>query len=65
MTRTLWRRLERLERQSPSRAKLHVVLGASNEEVDAKLAALKASPDWQEGDPMLVVRFVEPVGVTA
>ncbi len=53
MSRSLEIRLRKLEqqRQRPEPAgKWHRIIGGSEEELDAKRAALMASPEWQDGD---------------
>ncbi len=66
MSRTLIRRLERLERQGSSPfGNVHVMLGKpgdDDETFDSRVEAFKASlPDYQEErDTLLCVQFVSP-----
>ena len=63
MSRSLEIRLRKLEqqRQRPHPAgKWHRIIGDSKEELDAKRAALMASPEWQEGDHTIERLIVTP-----
>jgi DNA-binding transcriptional regulator PaaX len=60
MNRTMLRRLEVLEQKAPQdTGKWHTILVASDEEEERETAALKASPKWNEGDSLMVIRLVE------
>ena len=71
MSRTLIRRLERLERQGSSPfGNVHVILGKpgdDDETFNSRVEAFKASlPDYQEErDTLLCVQFVSPEQVRA
>lgn len=56
-------RLERLENalKPPAVWRCHRIMGYSEEELAAKEADLKASPEWQEGDHLIAIRFVAAV----
>ncbi len=59
MNRSTLKRLGTLERQAPKdTGKSHVILVSSDEEEERRTAALKASPDWTEGDDLMVIRLV-------
>ncbi len=61
MNRSILRRLETLERQAPEdMRKSHVILVCSDEEEERQTQALKASPQWTEGDTLMVIRLVGP-----
>ncbi len=63
MSRALEIRLRKLEqqRQRPEPAgKWHRIIGDSKEELDAKRAALMASPGWQDGDHTIERLIVDP-----
>ena len=66
MSRTLMKRLEKLEQRSQSdTGKWHVVLGHTNEAVAEKRAELEASEAWRDGDNIIAIRFVTPEEVQA
>ena len=66
MNRSTLKRLKTLERQAPKDAgKSHVILVSSDEEEERQTAALKASPDWTEGDRLMVIRLVAAGETTA
>jgi lipase chaperone LimK len=59
MNRSTLRRLEALEQEAPQdTGKWHIILVASDEEEEQKTAELKASPNWPEGDNLMVIRLV-------
>ena len=60
MSRTLERRLERLEAAlKPVQAwRCHTIMGHSREELEAKKAELMASLDWSEDHHLIAIRFV-------
>jgi hypothetical protein len=59
MNRTTLTRVEKLERQAPQTTdKWHTIMVASDEEEERETAALKASPKWNEGDNLMVIRLV-------
>jgi hypothetical protein len=59
MNRSTLRRLETLEQKAPQdTGKWHTIMVASDEEEEQKTAALKASPEWAEGDSLMVIRLV-------
>ena len=59
MNRTILRRIEVLEQKTPQdTGKWHTILVASDEEEERETAALKASPKWNEGDSLMVIRLV-------
>jgi DNA-binding transcriptional regulator PaaX len=59
MNRSTLRRLELLEQKAPQdTGKWHTILVASDEEEERETAALKASPKWNEGDNLMVIRLV-------
>ncbi len=59
MNRSTLKRLEALEQKAPQdMGKTHVILVASDEEEHQETAALKASPEWTEGDNLMVIRLV-------
>ena len=59
MNRSTLRRLESLEQKAPKdTGKWHTILVSSDEEEEQKTAALKASPEWSEGDNLMVIRLV-------
>ncbi len=65
MTRALIRRVEKLEQTMVTTAhartgKGHWLIGKSHEELDAKEAALRSSPDWQDGNNIVRWRIVDP-----
>ncbi len=65
MNRTTERRLAQLEQALVTTAdartgKGHWLIGKSHEELDAKEAALRSSPDWQDGDSIVRWRIVAP-----
>ncbi len=64
MSRTLMRRLDRLEQRSPAMGKVHVVfgdIGADEDALDRKVDEFAAtSPDYREGDTIIAVRWVAP-----
>ena len=63
MSRALQKRLEKVERLMPPpapRGKWHRLIGDSKAELATKRAALIASPEWQEGDNLIAIRFVDP-----
>lgn len=61
MSRALNARLRKLEHNQPKRmGKWHQVIGDSNEELDAKMAAIMASPEWTEGDHFIARLIVDP-----
>ncbi len=68
MSRALEIRLRKLEqqRQRPQPAgKWHRIIGGSEEELDAKRAALIASAEWQDGDHTIERLMVAPPARTA
>ncbi len=67
MSRTSHRRLERLEEASkpPQSWTCHLIKGHSREELAAKQAELKASPEWSEDHHLIAIRFVSPGEVRA
>jgi hypothetical protein len=59
MNRTTARRLERLEEASPANTgKVHTFLCQSHREAREKEAALRASPEWSEGDMVMPILLV-------
>ena len=62
MSRTLERRLERVEASlKPAQSwRCHTLMGDTHEELATKEAELRASPEWQEGDNLILIRFVDP-----
>ncbi len=61
MNRSTLKRLETLERHAPKdTGKTHVILVASDEAEERETQALKASPEWTEGDNLMVIRLVGP-----
>ncbi len=62
MSRTILSRLERIETSlKPAQSwRCHTIMGDTDEELAAKEADLKASPEWQEGDNLIAIRFVDP-----
>ena len=64
MTRALMRRLEKLEKmkqmQPAAVGKRHWIIGETDEELDAKEAEVRASPEWREGDTFTRWRIVDP-----
>ena len=66
MSRAMFKRLERLERQAPSaRGTYHLMLGQvgdDDETFEARVEAFKAAlPDYdEERDTLMCVRFVSP-----
>ena len=59
MNRTILRRIEVLEQKAPQdTGKWHTILVASDKEEERETAALKASPKWNEGDNLMVIRLV-------
>ncbi len=55
---TILRRLEALERKHPDRGKWHTLIGASDGELTANEAELRASGEWHEGDHIIAIRLV-------
>ena len=63
MNRSILKRLETLERHAPkATGKSHVILVGSDEEEERETAALKASPNWTEGDNLMVIQLVAGEG---
>ena len=61
MNRSTLKRLEILERQTPKdTGKSHVILVCSDEEEERQTQALKTSPQWTDGDTLMVIRLVGP-----
>ena len=65
MTRTLMRRVEKLEQtmtlKDEARAgRGHWLISERGEDLSAKAAALRASEEWQDGDHITVWRIVDP-----
>jgi hypothetical protein len=61
MSRTMLRRVERLEAAQPQRTgKWHLIMVHEGEDPEPKRAALRASGEAQEGDHFIVVQFVRP-----
>ncbi len=60
--RSMHKRLEKLEqaRQRAFCGKGHWIICETNEEPEAKIAALHASPEWEEGDRIVLWRVVDP-----
>ena len=70
MTRALNRRMDKLEQAMVVTAetwtgKGHWLVGESREELDAKEASLRASPEWQDGDRIVRWRVVDPKAMRA
>ncbi len=70
MTRALIRRMDKLEDAMATTAetwtgKGHWLVGESREELDTKEAALRASPEWQDGDRIVRWRVVDPKAMRA
>ena len=68
MSRALAIRLRKLEqqRQRPEPAgKWHRIIGDSKEELDAKRAVLRTSPEWQEGDHTIERLIIHPAARAA
>ena len=70
MTRATLKRVEKLEQTMVTTAetwtgKGHWLVGESREELDAKEAALRASPEWQDGDRIVRWRVVDPKAMRA
>lgn len=61
MSRSTLRRVESLEQQAlKDTGKSHVLLVCSNEEEERQMQGLKASPQWTDGDTLMVIRLVGP-----
>ncbi len=61
MSRSTLKRLEILERHAPKdTGKSHVILVGSDDEEEQQTQALKASPQWTDGDTLMVIRLVGP-----
>ncbi len=59
MNRSTLKRLEALEQKAPQdMGKWNTILVGSDEEEERETAALKASPEWVEGDNLMVIRLV-------
>ncbi len=59
MNRSTLKRLETLERQAPQdMGKTHVILVCSDDEEEQQTQALKTSPQWTDGDTLMVIRLV-------
>ncbi len=65
MTRATLKRVEKLEQTMVTTAetwtgKGHWLVGESPQELDAKEAALRASPEWQDGDRIVRWLVIDP-----
>ncbi len=70
MARATLKRVEKLEQAMVVTAgtgtgKGHWLIGESSEELDAKEAALRASPEWLDGDRIVRWRVVDPKAMRA
>lgn len=70
MTRALIRRVDKLEQAMATTVqtemgKGHWLVGHSREELDAKETALRASPEWQDGDRMVKWLVIDPKAMRA
>jgi hypothetical protein len=55
------RRLERLEQTKlPDSRRWHRIIGETDEDLDAQAVALRASPEWHEGDGIIRRLIVDP-----
>ena len=61
MSRSLRRRLEKLERTRPMIGQVHCIMGHSEAELDQQETELKASGRWNEGDVLICRLIVEAV----
>ncbi|MBQ0818804.1 hypothetical protein KBI52_00710 [Microvirga sp. HBU67558] len=63
MNRSTLKRLEALEQKAPQdTGRWHTIMVGSDEEEEQKTADLKASPNWTEGDNLMVIRLVGAEG---
>ncbi len=65
MTRALNRRMDKLEQAMAPKdnawsGRSHQIISEPWEDGDAKVAALRASPEWREGDWITHWRIVDP-----
>ena len=58
MTRVLKGRLRKLEAQHKPEVRRHFIRAIGEADAERKLAALKASPEYQEGDHVFRLRWV-------
>ena len=70
MTRATLKRVEKLEQTLAATAetwigKGHWLVGESREELDAQEAALRASPEWQDGDRIVRWLAIDPKATRA
>lgn len=63
MNRAILKRLENLEHKAAPKdtGKVHTFIVSSEEEAEEKTQALKASPEWNEGDDLFIIQLVAAV----